>query len=1175
MTELKDSSFKPSFGLLADLAPSRRITLFIFLACLWTFVIGASFFQARGQTEKNGAMLAITQARTLIEKDIIYRRWNSNHGGVYVPVTNNTQPNPFLDENIPRDVATPDGEILTLINPAYMTRQVHELQKEEYGISGRLTSMKPLNPDNAPNKWEADALVSFENGEKEVSRLETIDGKPYLRLMKPLVTGEECLRCHAEQGYKVGDVRGGISVVSPLSSFYEAGSEMKRTDVLIHVIIWLTGLAGIYFSYGWITRSRAEIDLGREKMKSLALAVEQSPATVVITDSEGVIEYVNPKFTRLTGYSSNEAIGQNPRILKSELHPREYYTELWDVIKSGREWRGEFLNKKKNGELFWEYASISPLVDGDGNTTHFIGVKEDVTLRKQAEQEQKRQKEFIETVLNSIPDSISIVNVSDGRITGFNSAFRKESGLSEAEILNKHCYELNHSLKNICRPSDHSCPLLEINHKRPIEHVHLNAGGDEIFVEVSAFPIMDESGEVRQAVHVRRDITERKKAEKAILSAKEKAEEASRSKSEFLANLSHEFRTPMNGIIGMTELALDTELNPEQTDYLNLVKMSAEALQVLLNDILDFSKIEAGRLQLEQIDFDLKDCVEDAVHTLAFKAHGKGLEIILNIDKAIPEILVGDPGRLRQVLLNLLGNAVKFTHKGEIIVSAELEGAVGENLTLHFKVADTGIGIPREKQELIFSDFTQADSSTTRKYGGAGLGLAISSKLVDMFGGEIWVESEVGQGSTFHFTARFSVAKHTVIPEEHVDYRALDIENASVLIVDDNGTSRRFLYQSLTNWGMKPTACDNGTAGLEALKQAAEHGTPFSLVLLDSQMPEIDGFELASRIRSMPLLEKIPLLMLTSSATPGDAAKCRKEGIDGYIPKPVRQSELYAAIKTILEKPAARNNNRTPNLLTRHTIRTFGPRYSILAAEDNPVNQKLTRRVLEKHGHKVTVVSNGMEAVDAFKTGKYDLILMDIQMPEMDGMEAAALIRGAEKTDGDHIPIIAMTAYAMKGDRERFLKSGFDGYVAKPINPLELAYYIQGIQSTLEAGRRPSSNISDYYIEIDALSNRLENNVELMADLLETFLEDLPHRLKEIEKSALNADLNGIKTSAHSLKGAAGYFTDKGVFKLSHMIYEAADEGNMDEIGRILKDLIKEADRLKEAMDAWLNRKKT
>ncbi|HLG12903.1 MAG TPA: two-component regulator propeller domain-containing protein [Blastocatellia bacterium] len=658
-------------------------------------------------------------------------------------------------------------------------------------------------------------------------------------------------------------------------------------------------------------------------------------------------------------------------------------------------------------------------------------LQHEIIERKRTLEALRESEEKYRSVLENIEDGVYETDLS-GNLTLVNAAVCRMLDGDESELIgmNYHRYTDDENGRKVFETFNQVYRTGE-----PVELFSfemIRKDGVRRFIEVSVSLITDLLGEARGFRGAIRDITERKRVETEMQAAKEAAEAATRAKSEFLANMSHEIRTPMNGVIGMTELTLDTDLTDEQREYVEVVKASAESLLTIINDILDFSKIEAGKLEINPIDFNLADSLDDTVSTLAMRAHEKGIELICHVPLEVPEALIGDPGRLRQIIVNLVGNAIKFTEQGEVVLRVAPESITDDEACLRFSVTDTGIGIPKEKQRLIFAPFTQADGSTTRRYGGTGLGLAISAQLVQMMGGRIWVESGIHEGSAFNFTAQFGIQNSPaarVIPAAPGSLGGLRI-----LVADDNATNRLILREQLLRWGFNPTLAEDGRAALKILEQSVDDAEPFRVAVLDCMMPEMDGFQLAEAIREDNRFDPVKLIMLTSGGQRGDGGRCRENGISAYLTKPVRQSSLLDCILEVVGESLA----LPAPLITRHSLREDGRRLRILLGEDNRVNQRLAVRLLENHGHDVVVADTGALVLSALDRDPFDVVLMDVQMPEMDGLEATAAIREREKKTGAHIPIIAMTAAAMSGDRSRCLQAGMDGYVSKPIQIKEL-----------------------------------------------------------------------------------------------------------------------------------------
>jgi PAS domain S-box-containing protein len=695
------------------------------------------------------------------------------------------------------------------------------------------------------------------------------------------------------------------------------------------------------------------------------------------------------------------------------------------------------------------------------------------------------------------------------------------------------------------------------------EKTIVGADGRRLTVDSSLTPIIDTRGRVVLIIPEGRDITDRKRAEEELHRAKDAAEAANRAKSEFLANMSHEIRTPMNGILGMTELALDTDLTPRQREFLKMVKVSADSLLTLLNDILDFSKIEAGKFELERIDFRLRDTLGDTLSTLALRAHARGLELACHVRPEVPDALVGDPVRIQQILVNLVGNAIKFTEQGEVVVRVTEEARTEDDVYLHFAVSDTGIGIPRDKQAAIFNAFVQADSSTTRKHGGTGLGLAISAELARMMGGRIWVESEIGKGSTFHVTARFGMRPGG---EEPVPAELGELHDLRVLVVDDNATNRDILNEVLTSWHMRPTVADSARAALAALEASHAAGAPIALVLSDVNMPDLDGFQLAERIVGDPRLADTRIILLTSADRVGDLERARALGVAGHLTKPVRQSALLNALLAAFGKPARRDaTQRVPRPRIVVTARPL----HILLAEDNDINQIMAVNLLENWGHRVVVANNGREALETLEKESFDVVLMDVQMPEMDGFKATAAIREKERTNGGHLPIIAMTAHALKGDRERCLAAGMDGYVSKPIQAAELRKALEEVVPEAPPAAAEANGHNGPAGEVFnrvALLDYVSGNEALLRKIIGRFREQSPKLLEAVREAVASRDTERLQFSAHTVKGVVGNFFAEAARDAALRLEMMGRERKLDGATEAYAVLEQEVNRLREAL---------
>jgi PAS domain S-box-containing protein len=766
--------------------------------------------------------------------------------------------------------------------------------------------------------------------------------------------------------------------------------------------------------------------------RKLSRAVEQTPAAIVITDTEGTIEYVNPGFSDVTGYTSEEAIGQNPRILRSEKNPHSIYKELWETILDGRTWKGELINRIKSGDEIWESVSISPVTDESGKTSNFVAVKE--------------------------------------------------------------------------------------------------------------------------------DITERKKMEAELHDARVKAEEATKAKSDFLANMSHEIRTPMNAIIGMGHLAMKTDLSPKQRDYLAKIQMSSNSLLGIINDILDFSKIEAGKLDMEETNFYLDEVLTNLANLTALKAEEKGLELLFNVNSETPTALVGDPLRLGQILINLANNAVKFTEQGEIVIKVEPLEISDSKATLHFSVQDSGIGLTEKQQSKLFQAFSQADTSTTRKYGGTGLGLTISKRLCEMMGGRIWVESEPGVGSKFQFTAVFGrhiEKKIPLLPEP-------DLREKRVLVVDDNQTSRDILQDMLESMSFKVSQSASGKEAITEIIQADKKGEPFEVIYMDWQMPDMNGIATSKKIKEQGLARQPRIIMVTAYGREEIMQQAEKINLDGFLVKPVSRSLLFDATMQAFgraEETLSAGTDKASEIEALQEIR--GAR--VLLAEDNEINQQVAQEILEQAGLVVDIANNGQEAMDLVQEQEYDAVLMDIQMPVMGGFESTKAIRNLEEPVAS-IPIIAMTAHAMAGDREKSIDAGMDDHITKPIDPDEL---FSSLMKWIKPGAReiPEQVAADKPetaaktpalpdnlpgIDLQTGLGRVGGNRELYRNLLFKFQRDYRDSTQQVKEALELKDQELSTRLAHTVKGVAGNLGAKSLQSAAADLEAACKNNDLKNIDSLL-----------------------
>ncbi|NRA20905.1 MAG: response regulator [Oceanospirillaceae bacterium] len=1077
--------------------------------------------------------------------------------------------------------------------PATMIHELSELSNSN-GLQIKLYSAYPFpgRADRVLDTFQQQAWQQLkDHPNTPFLKTLTINGNQVVRVaIADKLTEQACVDCHnshpdtPKNDWKLGDLRGVLEVDVPIDqqlSWQQDGSYLLSA-------IFLLVFAGLFISLLIILKAESSRQLGAvlTPLNNQKFAMN-AHSLVSMADKQGKITYVNEKFCEISGYTKEELLGEKHSLLNSGNQPKEYWKSMHKRVLDGEIWHDEVRNKAKDGHYYWVDTTIVPYFDQHNNMNGFTSIRTDISQKKADAESLLKAIERVEVNAEKLfvakqqaesakfaLDEHSLVSMADikGTITYVNEKFVEISGYTAEELIGEKHSLLNsgHQRKGYWKTMHQQVLAGETWHDQ-VRNKTKN--GQYYWVDTTIVPNFDKDNLVIGFTSIRTDVTQQVLNQEKLQLAKQQAEVASTTKADFLANMSHEIRTPMNGVIGMTNLLLNTKLTREQDKLAKTVKSSAAGLLGIINDILDFSKVEAGKLDLEIIPFNLGQMVEDVGKAMSFQADKKHLHFICPANPVVQQWVKADPGRIRQILTNLIGNAIKFTDEGEVAVFVELLVENPEHKVFRFEIKDTGIGISQQQQLRLFEKFTQADTSTTRKYGGTGLGLSICQQLVGLMGGEIGIDSTVGKGTTFWFELPLLKSKALIEPPVY----NTNITNERILIVDDNETNRDLMSQLHDVWNIPHTLVDSARSALAELTLAALEKRPYSIAILDMHMPNTNGLELCKQIRAVPQLADTKLIMASSQAQRGDAAKMKEAGFKGYLTKPIHQSELFDVLLMVSGLKSS-----APEFITRYSTKEHVQfRAHILVVEDNATNQLVIEGLLRTLGVTVDIAGNGQEAIVALQhSSEHDLVFMDCQMPVLDGYEATREIRsGKTEILRSDIPIIAMTANAMAGDKQKCLDAGMDDYLSKPVIPAkviamlekwlpETAKY-QGVEDAdIEDAETAADQLAVF--DYDDMAGRLMGDIDLMRSVADIFFEDLVEQLSNLKTSVSNADTTQSSALIHQIKGAAANVGGKSLSALAHELELASKAGKTAELEQGVVGLEQAFNKLKIAMEQAL-----